>query len=126
MPMCTLSCFSCVRLFATLWIVAQQAPLCMGFSRQEYWSGSPGLTLEDFHDPGIKPTSLVTPALQADSLPLSHQGSSSCPYTITYLTFLLLMELGDIFLPVFKKMFFNVVKIKCQTQCCFCLLPTLY
>ena len=36
---CILSCFSCVRLFATPWTVAHQAPLSMGFSRQEYWSG---------------------------------------------------------------------------------------
>ena len=52
--------------------LAPQAPLSMGFSRQEYWSGllypSPG----DLPDPRIKPTS---PALQADSLPLSHWGS---------------------------------------------------
>ena len=43
----------------------------MGFSRQEYWSGSPGPTLEDFHDPGIKPRS---PTLQADSLPSEPRG----------------------------------------------------
>ena len=38
---CVLSCFSRVRLFGTLWTVARQAPLSMGFSRQEYWSGLP-------------------------------------------------------------------------------------
>ena len=38
--MCMLSCFSCVQLFASLCTVACQAPLCMGFSRQEFWSGS--------------------------------------------------------------------------------------
>ena len=62
-----LSCLSCVQLFATLWIVAHQASLSMRFSRQEYWSGlscpSPG----DLPDPGIKPTSLISPAL-ADKL----------------------------------------------------------
>ena len=36
---CVLSCFHRVRLFVTLWTVARQAPLSMGFSRQEYWSG---------------------------------------------------------------------------------------
>ena len=41
LAMLMLSCFSRVRLFATLWTVAHQAPLPMGFSRQEYWSGSP-------------------------------------------------------------------------------------
>ena len=54
-----------VRLFATPWTVAYQAPPSMGFSRQEYWSGllfpSPG----DLPNPGIKPKS---PALQADAL----------------------------------------------------------
>ena len=41
---CMLSHFSCVRLFVTPWTVARQAPLSMGFSRQEYWSGLPFLT----------------------------------------------------------------------------------
>ena len=36
---CVLSCFTCVQLFETLWTVAHQAPLSMGFSSQEYWSG---------------------------------------------------------------------------------------
>ena len=51
---------------ATLWTVAHQAPLSMGFSRQEYWSGVPFLSPGDLSDPGIEPRS---PALQADSLP---------------------------------------------------------
>ena len=38
---CVLSCFSHVPLFVTLWTVARQAPLSMGFSRQEHWSGLP-------------------------------------------------------------------------------------
>jgi len=50
--------------FATLWTVAQQAPLSMGSSRQEYWSGLPCPSPGDFTYPGIKPTS---PALQMDS-----------------------------------------------------------
>ena len=55
-----------VRLFATPWTVAYQAPLSMGFSRQEYWSGLPFPSPGDLSDPGIKPGS---PAFQADSLP---------------------------------------------------------
>ena len=55
--------------FATLWTVACQAPLSMGFSKQEYWSGlqlpSPG----DLPNPGMESVSLGIPALQADSLP---------------------------------------------------------
>ena len=56
---------NCVRLFVTPWTVAHQAPLSMGFSRQEYWSGLPCPPLGNLPDPGIEPTS---PALQADSL----------------------------------------------------------
>ena len=50
---------------ATLWMVANQAPPPMGFSRQEYWSGLPFPSPGDLPDPGIKPGS---PALQADAL----------------------------------------------------------
>ena len=52
-----------VRLFATLWIVAYQAPLSMEFSRKEYWSRLPFPIPEDLPSPGIKHTSLVCPAL---------------------------------------------------------------
>ena len=52
------------------WTLAYQAPLSMGFSRQEYWSGLPFPSPGDFPDPGIKPRS---PALQADSLPTELQ-----------------------------------------------------
>ena len=48
-----------VRLFATLWTVAYQAPPSMGFSRQEYWSGLPLSSPGDLPDPGIKPRSLA-------------------------------------------------------------------
>ena len=62
-----------VRLFATPWTIAYQAPPSMGFSRQEYWSGLPFPSPGDLPDPGIKPRS---PALQADALgSLGHQGS---------------------------------------------------
>ena len=60
---CTLSPFSYVQLFATLWTVAHQAPLFMGFSRQEYWSGLPGPSPWDLTNPGIEPASLMSPAL---------------------------------------------------------------
>ena len=55
---------SCVRLFVTPWIVDHQAPLCMEFSRQEYWSDLPFPSPGDLTDPGIKSG---PPALQADS-----------------------------------------------------------
>ena len=72
---CFLSLFSCVQLFATLWTVACQAFLSMGFSRQEYWSELPFPFPGDFPDPEIKPTSISAPALQAGSLLLGHWGS---------------------------------------------------
>ena len=67
-----LSCFSHVQLFTTLWTVACQAPLSMGLSRQEYWSGLPFPSPGDLPNPAIETASPVAPALQADSLLLSH------------------------------------------------------
>ena len=58
-----ISGFSCVQLFAALWTVSHPAPLSMEFSTQEYWSGLPCPPLDDPPDPGIKPTSLKSPAL---------------------------------------------------------------
>ena len=63
------SCLSRVWLCATPWTVARQAPLSVGFSRQEYWSGLPCPPLGDLPNPGIKPALLRSPALQAVSLP---------------------------------------------------------
>ena len=60
------NCFKPVRLFATLWTIAGQASLSMGFPRQEYWSGLSFPPPGDHPDPGTEPKS---PALQADSLP---------------------------------------------------------
>ena len=54
---------SVVRLLETPWTVACQAPLSMGFARQEYWSGLPFPSPGDLPDPGIEPVSLVNPAL---------------------------------------------------------------
>ena len=63
-----------VQLFATQWTVAYQAPLSVGFSRQEYWSGLPFPSPGDLPDPGIEPGS---PALQADVLPSEPPGKPS-------------------------------------------------
>ena len=60
---CILSCFSHVQLFVTLWTVACQAPLSMGLSRQEYWSGLPCPPPGYLPDPGIVLASLISPAL---------------------------------------------------------------
>ena len=71
---CMLSCFSRVQLYVTLWTVARQVPLSMGFSRQESWSGLPCPPPGDFPNPGIEPLSLMSPALQVNSLPLAPPG----------------------------------------------------
>ena len=64
--------------FSTPWTVACRAPLFMGFSRQEYWSGLPFSSPGDLPDPGIK---LFSPVSQADSLPFEPQGS---PVLLSY------------------------------------------
>ena len=61
-PACAKS-LSCVQLFVTLWAVAPQARLSMGFSRQESWSGLPCPLPGDLPDPGIELKSLISPAL---------------------------------------------------------------
>ena len=69
---CMLSPFSYVQLFTTPWVVSDQAPLSMGFSRQEYWNGFPCPPPGDLPNPGIEPSS---PALKAaDSLPTKPPG----------------------------------------------------
>ena len=65
-----------VRLFVTPWTVACQAPLSMGFSRQEYWSGLPFPSPGDLSNPGIEPRS---PTLQEDSLPAEPPATSYHP-----------------------------------------------
>ena len=72
--MAVLACswvLSLVELLVILWTVAHQAPLSMGFSRQENWSGLPCPPPGDLPDPGIEPASL---ALQEDSLPTEPPG----------------------------------------------------
>ena len=68
-------CVSRVRLFATPWTVACEAPLSMEFSKQEYCSGLPCPSPGDFPDPGIE---LRSPALQADSLPFELPRKPKC------------------------------------------------
>ena len=63
------------QLCVTPWTVAHQAPLSMGFSRQEYWSGLQFPTPGGLPASRIEPKSPASPALQAGTLLLSHQGS---------------------------------------------------
>ena len=83
---CMLSCFRCVWPFATLWTVALQAPVSMGFSRQEYCSGLPHPPPGDLPDPGIESQ---PPALEADSLPKrslgTRQGDHLAGHTYSFL-----------------------------------------
>ena len=76
MCVCVCVCVKSLQLFPTLWPhgLAHQAPLSMGFSRQEYWSGLPCPPPGDLPHPGIKPKSLTFPALAGGSLPLMPPG----------------------------------------------------
>ena len=74
-----------VRLFATPWTVAHQAPGSMGFSRHEYWSGLPFPFPGDLPNPGIEP---VSPALLADALPSKLPGKQEVERTCKIMNFL--------------------------------------
>ena len=72
---CVLSHFSRVQLFVTLWTIAHQAPLSVGFSRQEYWNGLPYPPSRGPSILGIKPASLTSYALADGFLPSAVWGS---------------------------------------------------
>ena len=75
--MCLLSCFSSVQLFVTLWTIAHQATLSMGFSRQEYCIGLPFPRPGDLPNLGIELGLPASPASQVDSLPTEPPGKPS-------------------------------------------------
>ena len=62
--MCVCVCIQLLQLYLTLWAVAHQAPLSMGFSRQEYWSGFPCPLPGDLPKAGAKPAAFTSPALK--------------------------------------------------------------
>ena len=74
MHVCMLSCFSHIQLFATPWTVALQAPLPMGFSRQEYWNGLPCPPPGDIPSPGIELKSCTSSALTGEFFTMSTTG----------------------------------------------------
>ena len=78
--MCVLSHFSRVQLFATLWTIAHQAPLSMGFSRQEYWSGLPYPPSGALPNPGTEAVSLTSPALASGFFTTSATWGALCPH----------------------------------------------
>ena len=89
--MCACACaLSHIQLFATPWTVPHQAPLSMGFSRQEYWSGLPFPTPGDLSDLGIRTGS---PTLQVDSLLRVPPGKPSVDICTTSLSVPLLMDI---------------------------------
>ena len=85
--LCVLNCFSRTQLFVTLWAVACQAPLSMGFSRQEYWSGLLCPPPGNLPDLGTGPLSLTFPALAVEFFTTSATGEPPWVtiYSIQYL-----------------------------------------
>ena len=79
-----------VRLFGTPWTVAYQAPLYMGFSQQEYWSGCRLFLQRIFPTQGSNPCVLCLLHWQADSLSLCHLGSPLCMYVYKMYIYLLI------------------------------------
>ena len=79
---CVLSRVWC---FVTLWTVACQVPLSLGFPRQEYWNELPFLPPGDLLDPGIEPASLASPALAGGFFTTSTTWRPSVLYTHSYL-----------------------------------------
>ena len=79
-----LSSFSRVRLCATLWTVVYQAPLSMGFSRQEYWSGLPFPSPGGLPGLGIEPISLMSPALASRFFTTRATGEARHIHTTMY------------------------------------------
>ena len=72
-------CFSHIQLFATLWTVAHETLLSVGFSRQEYLSELPYPPLWDSPYPGIEPTSLMSPSLEGRFFATSTTWEALCP-----------------------------------------------
>ena len=107
--MCVLSHFSRVQLFATLWTVAHQTPLSMGFSRQEYWSGLPGPPPGIISDPGI--SNLQLPCCRWI---LYHWGTGEapkiCPWSWFYTPVWILDQINKTF--CFQKFFFIKTLLK--------------
>ena len=79
---------NCVQLFVSQWTIVHQAPLSMGFSRQEYRSELPFPPPGDLPDPEIELESSASSSLLADSLPLSHLGSPGISFTKAEIPFM--------------------------------------
>ena len=105
---CVLSHFCHVRLFATRWTVARKAPMSMGFSRQEYWSGLPCPPPGDLPDPGIELTSAASPALTAGFFTTSTTWEAQVSLYSHLKDLAFVLSLGEkIYLSRFLKTFWN-------------------
>ena len=101
LPACILSHVSCVQLFATPWTVARQAPLSMGLSRQERWSGLPCPPPETLPRPGLN---LGLLHWQEVSSPLASRGKPMLMYVLLYFLLIFLslyLELQFIFISFY-------------------------
>ena len=119
---CALSCFRHVQLFETLWTIACQNPLPMGFSRQEYWSGPALPTPGNLPHPGIKPAS---PALPLTYQLFSHSvvSDSVTPWTAARQASLLITNSQNLL----KLMSIpSVMPSNHLILCCLLLLPSVF
>ena len=90
-----MSRFSGIQLFVTPWTVSFQAPLSMGFSRQEYWSKLPCPPPGDLPDPGIEPMSLMSPALASGFFTTSATWEATVNESEVYVTVEKLLNLSQ-------------------------------
>ena len=99
---CVLSLFSHVRLFETLWAVARQTPLSMGFSKQEYWSGLPFPLPGNLPSPGIELASRMSPASTGRFFTTEPPGKPSSLLTCSFTTNSSLVSLCPEYPPLIK------------------------
>ena len=121
MEVVLLSCFSRVQLSVTPWTVARQAPLSLGFPRQEYWRGLPFPPPGDLPDPEIEHTSPGSPVWQVGSslAELSGKPPWRLPFAY-YAVFLTLPSSGLLFaynFPILSTKSHRDEKIQ---KSCFC------
>ena len=116
-----LTYFGSVQLFATPWTITYQAPLSIGFSRQEYWSGLPCPPLGDIPNTGIELASLMSPALAGRFLTTSATWEDPCMYIhvsicICVFWYNFLKSLCITLFCFFKKKVKERSALKCQTR----------
>ena len=121
---CVYSVTSHIGLFATSWTVAHQAPLSMGFSNQEYWSGLPSLLQGSAWSRDQTHISCLSLYWQVDSLPLSYLGSPCV--SIANPNFFKLVLTSYIFFHLFPLLFFTYLHLYTEILLCFDVLAALY